>query len=167
MGLRKIAVSLHVKLKIFLPPSHNGAYMTIEVKFDIPYNRIANLLIDSLEASSLYWASIDKKEKPSQVKFVEVIGQDDPENKARVLDGALYLSEYVLNKDGALIIRDNETDNDRLRFHKLDLEKVKKGLKCFAKYQPKHFADFISENEDGTTADVFLQCCLFGEVLYG
>lgn len=149
----------------FLPPSHNGAYMTIEVKFDIPYNSIANLLIDSLESSSLYWASIDKKEKPSQIKFREF--EDDVENSVRINEGKLYISEYVLNKDGALIIRDNETDNDRLRFHKLDLEKVKKGLECFAKYQPKHFADFLSENEDGTTADVFLQCCLFGEVLYG
>jgi hypothetical protein len=31
----------------------------------------------------------------------------------------------------------------------------------------RHFADFINQNDDAITGDVFLQCCLLGEVLYG
>jgi hypothetical protein len=31
----------------------------------------------------------------------------------------------------------------------------------------RHFSDMIAENDDATTADVFLQCCLFGELVYG
>jgi len=36
-----------------------------------------------------------------------------------------------------------------------------------AKKEPRHFADFLKEDYDETTGDVFLQCCLFGEVIYG
>jgi hypothetical protein len=30
----------------------------------------------------------------------------------------------------------------------------------------KTFADFLKEDDDATTGDVFLQCCLFGEVQF-
>jgi hypothetical protein len=30
-----------------------------------------------------------------------------------------------------------------------------------------HFGDMIGETGDATTGDVFLQCCLLGEVVYG
>ena len=36
-----------------------------------------------------------------------------------------------------------------------------------AKKFPKCFADFLTENDDAETADVLLQCALFGEVRYG
>jgi hypothetical protein len=32
---------------------------------------------------------------------------------------------------------------------------------------PRHIADILSENDDATTGDVFLQLCLFGDVVYG
>jgi len=32
---------------------------------------------------------------------------------------------------------------------------------------PSHYGDAISENDDAGTGDVYLQCCLFGEVIYG
>lgn len=32
---------------------------------------------------------------------------------------------------------------------------------------PRHWADVLAENDDATTGDVFLQCCLFGECIFG
>jgi hypothetical protein len=32
---------------------------------------------------------------------------------------------------------------------------------------PRHYADFKDGDEDASTGDVFLQCCIFGEVVYG
>ena len=49
----------------------------------------------------------------------------------------------------------------------LNLQKIKKGLTIMAKKYPSHFADFIKEDYDNETGDVFLQCCLFGKVIYG
>jgi len=32
---------------------------------------------------------------------------------------------------------------------------------------PKHFSDAVEEDFDATTADCWLQCCLFGDVIFG
>jgi hypothetical protein len=32
---------------------------------------------------------------------------------------------------------------------------------------PRHFADLVNENDDADTGDAFVQCCVFGEVIYG
>jgi hypothetical protein len=36
-----------------------------------------------------------------------------------------------------------------------------------AREAPQHFADFLNENDDADTGDVFVQCCLLGEIRYG
>jgi hypothetical protein len=38
--------------------------------------------------------------------------------------------------------------------------------KDLATKYPRHFADLVNENTDAITADVLLQCCLFGELIY-
>jgi len=30
-----------------------------------------------------------------------------------------------------------------------------------------HLKNFIEENDDAETADVFLQCCVLGDIVYG
>ena len=44
---------------------------------------------------------------------------------------------------------------------------LKEGLTQMAGTYPKHFEDFMNENEDAITGDVFIQCIMFGEVIYG
>lgn len=42
------------------------------------------------------------------------------------------------------------------------------GLQMMADdYPDTHWNDFVSENDDADTADVFLQLCLFGGLVYG
>lgn len=61
----------------------------------------------------------------------------------------------------------------------LSLESIQQGLDLMAKglldgkdkpvkdHYLQHFADFLAGNDDATTGDIFLQLCLFGEVIYG
>jgi hypothetical protein len=49
----------------------------------------------------------------------------------------------------------------------LDLGTIRNGLQVMADKYPNHWHDFINDNEDATTGDVFLQCCLYGEVIFG
>ena len=44
---------------------------------------------------------------------------------------------------------------------------IEKGLKVFAEKSPYQFGEWLLDNDDSITGDVFLQCCLFGEVKYG
>lgn len=63
-----------------------------------------------------------------------------------------------------LILKDGEEDE---KGHNLNLGVIQKGLHVMAKDYPQHFADFYSGDYDAVTSDCFLQCCLFGEVIYG
>lgn len=55
----------------------------------------------------------------------------------------------------------------------LDEKAVKKGLKVFLdlKYKDgsmnEYVRMFLEDNEDAISSDMFLQCCLFNEVVYG
>lgn len=49
----------------------------------------------------------------------------------------------------------------------LDGKALERGLQVMADKYPKHWSDFIAENEDSDTGNVFVQCCIFGEVVFG
>jgi hypothetical protein len=51
--------------------------------------------------------------------------------------------------------------------YRLDRKAIEKGLKVFQEKCPRHFADFMADNTDANTGDSFLQCVLFGDVIYG
>ena len=110
---------------------------TISVRYHVKLDEIKDL-IDSASRGSAYWADSQNLGYESQV--------------------AIIFNHHAVE------IVDNEDDK---KLHRLNLEKVKKGLTVMAKKEPKHFADFIKQEYDQVTGDVFLQCCLFGKVIYG
>ena len=72
--------------------------------------------------------------------------------------------DYPLNKGGSLnLVRGGVNAEAR----RLDLDSIAEGLNVMAECCPRHFADFLNDTEDAITADVFLQCCLFGEQICG
>lgn len=71
--------------------------------------------------------------------------------------------DYPLNEGGSLILRTTEPGSDLFRF---DLESISSGLNDMAIECRRHFGDFLNEKAVPSTADAFLQCCLFGELVY-
>jgi hypothetical protein len=127
--------------------------MEITIKKDIPLSRIADLLCDALEGGANYWYSIEKYIKPPKITFRS--GENDI---------CAHL-DYPLNKGGAILIQSlAEPEKGLLR---LDLPVIQRGLELLASKKPAHWADFLNENNDADTGDVFLQLCLFGDVIYG
>ncbi len=70
----------------------------------------------------------------------------------------------IIENKYELKLEDFEDEKAR---YTLTLGKIKKGLTIMAKKYPKHFASILEENTDADTADVLLQCALFGELIYG
>ena len=62
---------------------------------------------------------------------------------------------------------DDAEEKDDVPRLRLDRESIKKGLMLMADKYPRHFNDFVNDNDDAITGDVFLQCCLLGDVVYG
>ena len=60
-----------------------------------------------------------------------------------------------------------EEDEERPVLATLNEEKIQEALDLMAEKYPRHYKDFVDENEDADTGDVFIQLFVFGEVIYG
>lgn len=49
----------------------------------------------------------------------------------------------------------------------INLTAVQLGLGVMAQKHPRHFAEMLNEDGDASTADVLLQCIVFGDTIYG
>jgi hypothetical protein len=78
------------------------------------------------------------------------------------------LPEYLrapFNKDGYVQFIDEEADSEET--YKLDRPALERGLQVMADKHPASFGRFMNDDYDSTTGDIFIQCCLFGEMKYG
>ena len=123
--------------------------ITITTKVDISHERIANLLCSALDTGcggSWYWIWDYKYTK----------GTD-----------AQYWHDIPLH-GGKIELDIRECENDPAEWYVLNLASIEKGLVLMEeKFHDYHWNNFITENDDAETADVFLQLCLFNKVLIG
>lgn len=122
-------------------------------------SRAADLLCGAFEGGSNYWYMI--------YDYV------NPNNEEAKPWGDEYTPSYIsvpFSEKGSVIIADaEEMDEDNPTPYYLNREAIEKGKQLLAN-NPKyshHYADVLRENDDADTGDVFLQLCLFGEVVYG
>jgi hypothetical protein len=128
----------------------------ITTVLDIPSERVADMLCCAFEGGSNYWAVIKEKREPKEGFAFRYMPD--------LSDKPTSYTDYPLNRGGFLMVGDSEGDMpDAL----LDLGTIRSGLQVMADNYPNHWHDFINDNEDAATSDVFLQCCLYGEVIFG
>lgn len=124
------------------------------VQTQIPIKDVASLLCSAFEGGSSYWASLVDVKEPKEWIYQEF---DSP-----------YAHEYPVNPGGRVIIRDMEHDGDEdEKVYTLDNKAIQRGLDVMARDYPRHWSDFRKEDYDACTGDVLLQCCLFGDIIYG
>ena len=70
--------------------------------------------------------------------------------------------EVPLVAGGALGLKDDDDGS-----HTLTIEDIEKGLSVMKAHYPRQWDAVCWDDADGDVADVFLQCCIFGEVIYG
>lgn len=66
-----------------------------------------------------------------------------------------------------LSVDDPDSDSGGEKDFVLDCEAIRRGLQIMSTKYRQHWEDFIYKNDDAITADVFGQCCVYGEVFYG
>ena len=117
----------------------------VKVTFPFTESMVFCLLTSAFEGGSNYW-----------------IGGADVEGIPA--ESWEYLQDVPLIEGGVLWISVSEEDGKRYRLY---WEAIVRGLITMSKKEPRHFFDAAKEDGDGITGDVFLQCCLFDEVVYG
>lgn len=138
--------------------------ISMKIQTEIPIKRVQDLLCNAFEGGSNYWYLIEEFHKPTRFDHYS---WDAPE-PGRAQEVFKHL-DYPTNPGGYLIVSDAKLEGeiDKVSKRRLNLASIEEGLKVMAEKYPRHFADFMTEHDDAITGDVFLQCCLFGEVVYG
>lgn len=136
--------------------------MKIRHEVEFTEEQLKGFLCTAFEGGSNYWVRdiaphIDRDD----------ISIDDFREGGKMQDPNCYwhwCQLVPLTRGCYLTFKDIEDDSKEYR---LDREMIESGLTTMAEKFPKHFNDFVGETDDATTGDVFLQCCIFGDVIYG
>lgn len=123
---------------------------TISVNMEVPLETVESLMCSAFEGGSNYWCS-----------GVEAIREDEYEKAT-----GQFLHEAVARGELSEIkVHDSEEG-----WHYVvlcDVGYINAALQLMAEKYPRHFADAVRGQDDATTGDVFFQCLVFGEVIYG
>jgi hypothetical protein len=132
----------------------NGGNM-LTVQTQISDERLKNLLCSALEGGSNYWYNI--------LKYVIADNADQSTIEFKHIDLPFIEGCGVMISD----IEAEEDEEGAFEPVLLNREAMQKGLQIMADKYNWHFQNFMTENDDAETGDVFLQCSLFGEIVFG
>lgn len=138
---------------------------------EIEDERVHDLLVSALEGGSNYWYMLEERiDPPMPYQFTTALWSKEREKNP----AWIHTEEIPFNEGGALIfsVISEERDTEKAKAeeakrYRLDRDAMQKGIELMAEHSPAHFGDFIKENDDAVTGDIFLQYCLFGEIIYG
>jgi len=118
----------------------------------------ADLLCSAFEGGSNYWYVIEEMVYPPGKAAKDF---QYPHLEIPFLEGgAIRISSGAGGEE-------HRNPNDTKGLWTLDRAAVRIGWERMIAEQPQHYADAMTEKADASTGDVFLQLCLFGEVIFG
>jgi hypothetical protein len=130
----------------------DDAKPTLSVTITVPLSRICDMVIGAMEGGSAYWCN----------EFFPVSLPPALPEKPWYANPAVYADPTTRIS----VHYDKTTDGDP-GVKMLEAKDFALGLQVFAAKYPRHLADLLDENDDATTADIFLQCVVLGDVVYG
>lgn len=139
--------------------TNTPAPVIVNCAIPVPFERITNCITGTIEGGSTYWCNTfqtaDDNTSTSLYQSIRNAGD------------VWYDSEVFWEQGGKAILEfDKPTDADS-GTRTIGKAELVNGLAVMASVAPRHFGDLINENDDATTHDVFLQCVLFGEIIFG
>ncbi len=140
----------------------------INVTIFVPLRRVLDVIVNAMDSGAFrYWIDPDtlREQWPQGWGGLDAVPWLTDDDRAS-WKGVRRCYFAPLVEGGALVfaLEDREPGQADCR---LDLASIARGLEVMATKEPRHFADLVSENDDAETADVFVQCCVLGEVVYG
>lgn len=126
--------------------------MEVITTYKIESKDLADLIVTAFEGGSTHWC-----------ESAELTLAPEYEPTADQLGVVQYSHPQVY--DGEYQFKVIYDDNQRGKL--IGPKEMQIGMELFANKSPKHFWDFIEENYDAETADVFWQYVVLGDVVYG
>lgn len=140
------------------------------VSIEIPDEKIMSLLCNAFEGGSNYWYSQAEPVFAKGVarKDVGEGGRLQPRNEDGTENYYHWCELLPFIPGCAVKFKVNmEEGKSKMKTVLLDRAAIDRGLQLMASKHPRHFGNFMDENDDADTGDVFLQLCVLGEVIFG
>lgn len=142
----------------------------MEITVKIPPRRIADLMVTAIECNNMTRAwcgglflSGPYKEE-DLITSEHVVWYDNP----RLYEGDFELEVIEIVDEGEDFHDDDgEFIESNIKRHKVTQADFAEGFRLMSEKHGHHAGDFMNENEDAITADVFLQLVTLKEVVYG
>ena len=138
--------------------------LTIAVPLQITKQRIASLLVGAFEGGSNYWIKSVDVTEPKGINRVCWLDSDATRDESKQF---WPTHDSPLCEGGSVVIDVEWEGGEPSPVKPLNLDTITAGLATMARDEPRHFGDFQSGDDDATTSDVFLQCCVLGKVIFG
>lgn len=139
--------------------------MNITTTITISDDQIKGLLCTGFEGGIAYWAEVIEYQYGSSGLTYQDFQKGGSQQSPNPTD-YWHPCELIPLVPGCAVILGDLEDPSRKPV-RLDREAIERGLQLMADKYPRHFSDFLAENDDATTGDVFIQLCVFGEIIYG
>jgi hypothetical protein len=146
----------------------------LHIKKDL--QKISDLIVTGLEAGSLATFGTGGHIEPPDGK----LWNGKPFLKGETVRHAEFpitvgAATWIFNRydvpgeqDAALLPSvETKTLKDGTIVCKLDLKRIEEGLAIWIQQSPHQYSLWVRDDGDFFTGDSFLQCCFFGEVVYG
>lgn len=117
---------------------------------------IADMVIGAFEGGITYWAAKARPVEPCE----DCVTYED--NCPWYARAALYEGDFKIR-----IVQHDEHKEGAGTDVFMTPASVQQGLSIMSTKYPEHFSDMVSGNWDATTADVFVQLCVFSDIIYG
>jgi hypothetical protein len=137
---------------------------TFTTTIEIDSDRVRDLLVTAFEGGSNYWCEDDLARGKTP---------DTP-------DATQYDCWYAVypTTGGSVTFSDREepyvgsandphVSVDLAGRYVLDTAAIQRGFRTMSELHPARLAQWMVEDYDADDADAFLQCCIFGSVIYG
>lgn len=130
---------------------------------NITNDQVSALLVNAFEGGSTYWMNSYDYDRLGDREAEELHTPLGLRLEAKFQHGWLPLADCPIT----VFWDEDENDSSSQTHGTLDRAALQRGLDVMSTRYPRHMADAVQGNDDADTADVFLQCCLFGELVYG
>lgn len=133
--------------------------METTMKVEVPLQRLQDVWVNFLDSGAgNYWVASASVERHGIDSVQSLALEEQAELQER------YIAPF--RQSGAVKVVLDEPD-DVPGHHLFDLHTIARGVEVLASKYPKALGDILSGNDDANTADIFVQACLFGELVYG
>ncbi|WFU52215.1 hypothetical protein QA639_21140 [Bradyrhizobium pachyrhizi] len=121
--------------------------VTFKAEIEVSAQKVTDQIISAFEGGSNYW--IDKVTAKK--------GRELATERPWYADPKVWSSDFLIE-----VLAEEDS-----RVHLLTPAKINEGFAYLSTKYPSRIAEIVEENGDAETGDVFLQACLFGDIVYG